>query len=287
MPHPIPPHEPRSLADLRRHYEVERQLADRLRDASHTDRRQLYGEVYDELFRSLPDHPQLVHGADVASSDEVVRLQAILLDPLLSPGASLVEFGPGDAALACRLAATLHTVYVVEASDVVLGSDLPPNVVRIDARDEPLSLPDASVDVAFSSHFIEHLHPEDGALHMAEVARLLRPGGIYLCVTPNRIYGPHDVSRFFSDTPRGLHLREYSHGELADLMLANGFDAAWRLKGIGQPPRPAGVGVARAVEFVSDLAPAGLRRWILEGPARVGRSAPFRPLEQVVICGRR
>ena len=34
---------------LRQHYEVERELADRLRHSTREERRTLYGEVYDEL----------------------------------------------------------------------------------------------------------------------------------------------------------------------------------------------------------------------------------------------
>ena len=40
------------------HYELERRLTDRLRNAPHDERSSVYSEVYAELFRALPDHPQ-------------------------------------------------------------------------------------------------------------------------------------------------------------------------------------------------------------------------------------
>ncbi len=49
----------RSLERLRAHYEMDRHLASKLREADKSERRQLYTTVYDELFRSVPDHPQI------------------------------------------------------------------------------------------------------------------------------------------------------------------------------------------------------------------------------------
>ena len=54
----------RTPEQLRHHYEVERELADRLRSASREERKQLYAGVYDELFRRVPDHPQLTWRED-------------------------------------------------------------------------------------------------------------------------------------------------------------------------------------------------------------------------------
>ena len=49
----------RSPEMIRQHYVIEKELAGRLRTASKNERRHLYTEVYDELFRRVPDHPQL------------------------------------------------------------------------------------------------------------------------------------------------------------------------------------------------------------------------------------
>jgi hypothetical protein len=51
----------------------------------------------------------------------------------------------------------------------------------------------------------------------------LKPGGVYLCITPNRLYGPSDISAYFEDEPRGFHLREYSVRELAGILREAGF----------------------------------------------------------------
>ena len=49
----------RTQEQLRQHFEIERELAAKLKNASAAERKSLYNEVYDELFRRVPDHPQL------------------------------------------------------------------------------------------------------------------------------------------------------------------------------------------------------------------------------------
>ncbi|HUG78687.1 MAG TPA: hypothetical protein VML57_14490, partial [Burkholderiales bacterium] len=47
--------------------------------------------------------------------------------------------------------------------------------------------------------------------------------GVYVFITPNRLYGPRDVSAHFDEVATGLHLREYSARELRALLLEAGF----------------------------------------------------------------
>ncbi len=288
MPHPIPSHEPRDHDALRRHYELERRLADRLRHAPPDERQRLYAEVYDELFRSLPDHPQLAHGDDPDARAQLVHLQATLLGPYLTPSTTFVEFGPGNAALAVHIAARVRSVYVVEASTVVLeADDLPDDVRVVDAAADPLPIPAGSIDLAFSSHFVEHLHREDLDAHLVEVARLLAPDGAYVCVTPNRVYGPHDISRYFDDEATGLHLSELTHRQLAAAMRAAGLRSVRGLRGVGVAPREVGLGPTAWLELVLTSFPAAVRRLLTALPERFGSRPPFRPLEQVAVIGRR
>ena len=43
---------------------------------------------------------------------------------------------------------------------------------------------DATVERCYSEHFVEHLYPEEAQLHLAEVHRILKPGGVYRMVVP-------------------------------------------------------------------------------------------------------
>ena len=56
--------EHRSPERIRHHYEVERELAARLKRASRDDRTRLYNDVYNELYSRVPDIPHLAQQAD-------------------------------------------------------------------------------------------------------------------------------------------------------------------------------------------------------------------------------
>ena len=88
----------RTLEQLRRHYEVEKELADRLRRAAPEQRRQMYGSLYDELYRRIDDHPLLARKA--LAEDEVVKSKAIstqlkFLRKFLTSGDTFLEVGAG------------------------------------------------------------------------------------------------------------------------------------------------------------------------------------------------
>ena len=86
-----------------------------------------------------------------------------------------------------------------------------------------IPVPDGSVDVAYSNQLMEHLHPDDAVEQLAQIFRALRQGAAYICITPNRLCGPHDISRFFDSVPRGFHLREYSNSDLVWIFTSAGF----------------------------------------------------------------
>lgn len=86
-----------------------------------------------------------------------------------------------------------------------------------------LDFPAGSFDVAFSSQLIEHLHPDDVELHFASIYRVLKENGVYAFDTPNRLSGPHDVSKYFDDVATGFHLKEWTYRELANGLKKAGF----------------------------------------------------------------
>ena len=77
-----------------------------------------------------------------------------------------------------------------------------------------LSFGDGSFDWAVSTSMIEHLHPDDVAIHFREVHRILRPGGSYLIWCPNDL-GHHEDREF--------HLSMFSYRQWMQKMTAAGF----------------------------------------------------------------
>jgi SAM-dependent methyltransferase len=227
----------RSLERLRHHYEVERELANRLKAApTRAERSRLFATMYAELFARVPDHPRLTAQRDPAAERRHVDRLLGLVRPYLDPGTEYVEFGAGAGALAFAVCPLVRRVRVVEIADQIpSGAVCPANFELVLYDGFAPGIAAESVDVVFSEQFVEHLHPEDAAHHFALVHRLLRPGGRYLLRTPERWTGPHDVSRWFSATPQGFHLREWSYRELVDLGRQVGFRrqvALWNAGGI-------------------------------------------------------
>jgi len=224
MPAKIPQSETRSHQRVAEHYRIEKELAGRLRSAPKEKRRQLYTAAYDELFRRVPDHPQLTLKASAVSREAEMAARLKLLSSYLSEDVTYLEIGPGDCALAIAVAQRVRKVYAVDVSnEIAAGVKLPENLELVISDGSTIPVPSGSVDLAYSDQLMEHLHPDDAAEQLGNIYQALRPGGVYVCITPNRLSGPHDVSRYFDDVATGFHLREYSVGELVRLFRAAGF----------------------------------------------------------------
>lgn len=259
----------RTATQLREHYAIEHRLAERLLRAPTAERGALYARVYDELFASIPHHPQLLLRASRERATRVER-ELYFLAPLLDPELSVLEIGAGDQALSRRLARIVGEVHAVDvASEIASPRPAVENLHTYLTDGRRLPLATDSIDLAYSNQLMEHLHPEDAIEQLREVFRVLSPGGRYLCVTPNRLTGPWDISRMFSTAPTGLHLREYSNRELAETLREAGFG---RIHAVV----PAGVSGARVVpawlftlpERVLQGLPHHARRAVLAGPWR-------------------
>jgi SAM-dependent methyltransferase len=214
----------RTAAQLREHYQVERELAGRLLRAPASERRGLYTEVYDELFRRLPHHPQLQCADSPEERRQDVDHRIRFLQRFFDSSTVFMEIGPGDCALSLRAAPLVQRVYAVDVSEQITRiAAPPPNFSLILSDGCSIDVPAGSVHVAFSDQLMEHLHPDDAGEQLRNIYRALAPGGVYACFTPNRFYGPHDVSVYFSDVACGFHLHEYTGRELQRLFTGAGF----------------------------------------------------------------
>jgi SAM-dependent methyltransferase len=214
----------RTAERLRHHYEVEARLAAQLRAAPREQRFHMLTGLYEELFREVPDHPRLVIKVTPQMSRSEVMLQMRFLRRFLRKDMTLLEIGPGDCALSFEAAKSVRQVYAVDVDAVLSRNARPPANFRLFLSDGvSVPVPPASVDLAYSNQLMEHLHPDDAREQLRNIFAALAPGGAYVCVTPNRLNGPHDISRTFSDEPRGFHLKEYTMSEVQALFLATGF----------------------------------------------------------------
>jgi len=112
----IPATEKRNFQQLKEHYEIEKELAGRLRNAPKEERKQLYASLYDELFKRVPHHPQLTRKGDSEDSRERVARQMRFLNDFLHPETIFLEVGSGDCSLALEVAKRVRKVYAVDVS---------------------------------------------------------------------------------------------------------------------------------------------------------------------------
>ena len=106
----------------------------------------------------------------------------------------------------------------------------------------PLPYADASFDGAYSEHTLEHMYPADAMHLIAEVARVLKPGGIFRCSVPDlakyvAFYEGRSAAgefgmfssgceAFWNLTQNHLHRSVWDAEMLQGQMLAHGFSAA-------------------------------------------------------------
>lgn len=232
----MPENERRTLEQLREHYEIEKELADRLRKAGKEERRYLYTALYDELYRRIPHHPQLTRQGDPKARAEVVSEQIRLLKHFLKPELTFLEVGAGDCSLAFEVAKFVKKVYAVDVSEeITKSSRRPQNFELIISDGCSIPVPNDSVNVAYSNQLMEHLHSDDAFEQLHNIYNALASGGVYLCLTPNRLSGPQDISKHFDEVATGFHLKEYTTGELANIFKTVGFSKVWviiRVKGL-------------------------------------------------------
>ena len=212
--------------EIREHYAVEVQLADRLRASTKIARvsENLYAILYDELYRRVPHHQQLTRKASAEGTAKSLRWQYGMVGRFLHPQTRFLEVGPGDCTLSFKVAPKVEQVYAVDISAIITShASVPSNFKLVLSDGCEVPLPENSIDVAYSNQLMEHLHPDDAREQLQNIFVTLKPGGRYICVTPNKVNGPWDISYCCDQEARGFHLKEYSMDELAHLFRAVGF----------------------------------------------------------------
>ena len=208
------------------HYIIEKQLAERLRNAPKSTRLELYPEIYNELYRLVPDHPMLLRKTSAEEVNARVELQLRYLSGFLRRDMTVLEVGCGDCGLSFALAKGVNRVFGLEVSSVISEHQHgPDNFELVISNGTSIPVPDGSMDLVYSNQLMEHLHPDDAQEQLRNIYKALKPGGLYVCTTPHRVQGPTDVSQLFDDVAKGLHLKEYTYEELSSIFKETGFSS--------------------------------------------------------------
>lgn len=263
----------RSPEQIREQYEVEKALAARLRGGTAEERKQLYGKLYDEMYQRLPHHPQLTRKVSAEETESTISGQLKFLSRFIGKDTTYLEVGPGDCALTLAVARHVRKAIGVDVSAEVTSSDQRRSNFELKLSDgTSIPVPAGSVDVAYSNQLMEHLHPDDARTQLVNLSRALKVGGLYVCLTPNRLTGPHDISLGFDAVATGFHLREYTNAELIEL---------FRECGLGP------VKIYNSIRGRTFRVPTGLllafERWLVRQPPQRQRAWLRQPLVRKLL----
>jgi SAM-dependent methyltransferase len=116
---------------------------------------------------------------------EAIRVAEIdKIVPFLSPGARILEVGAGTGRQAFELQRRGFAVTAIETADSNYAAHRVFPITDYDGRTIPL--PDASVDIVFSSNVLEHI-PDLARIH-AEIRRVLAWNGYCIHVVPTHTW---------------------------------------------------------------------------------------------------
>jgi SAM-dependent methyltransferase len=220
----IPQEDGRTTEQITEHYLLEKELAAQLLQSQKEERKQLYTSLYDQLFQKITHHPQISRKMDAEASSIEVQRKMNLVKRYLKSDTIFLEVGPGDCQFSFSVAQQVKKIYAVDVSqEITRNVNVPENFELIISNGCNVPVAENSISVAYSNQLMEHLHPDDAYEQLQGIYRCLRPGGLYICITPNRLAGPHDISKYFDAVATGFHLKEYTNQELYDLFLKVGF----------------------------------------------------------------
>ncbi|HEX5365470.1 MAG TPA: class I SAM-dependent methyltransferase [Acidimicrobiales bacterium] len=190
-------------------------------------------------------------------------------------GATLLEVGTGAGVIATLLADHVGpegTVVSVDVQDLRTVTD----GYQFELVDGPhLPFPVGSFDVVVSNHTIEHVGgPVEQSVHLCELARILRPGGVGYVASPSRwaVVEPHFKVPFLSWLPVAVRtpaLRASGRGSVYDISPRTRREMRDLIARAGL--RATDV-TADAVQAVAELEPGGAGRVASRVPGAVVRA---------------
>ena len=262
--------------------ELEFDYAQRLRQVGLTERRPLYGEAYTTVYKFKQFPGRLPEERTAGTSRALVEL----LLGVLGEEERVLEVGCGRGYTCLMLAPHVAAMVGTDVSETALAEATAvlaqygrrnATVYNVSAFGLDEHFAPEQFSTVVSIEVVEHLHPEDAEEHYRQVLRLLQPGGRYIIVMPNRLNGPHDITR--EEYPGlaeaiGFHLNESTYHEMGTVLTRVGYTQLCsfhplRLGQLGMRPFFLPHWVNLLTESLYRRLPASLRLSLLENLVKI------------------
>ena len=205
-----------------------------LRESNASVRRTLYRRAYSAVSELVKKSFESNKPEDRTSgtSKQLVRM----LKKMVNKTDKVLEIGSGRGYTCLALSPFVKSITGIEVSKPSVEESLKlfsqrritnVNIEDISALELDTHFRFNEFDLCLSIDVIEHLHPEDAREHIYQTLQILKPGGRYIIVMPNRLNGPHDLTkRVFPEAKYalGFHLNESTYREIIKIMSLAGYD---------------------------------------------------------------
>jgi SAM-dependent methyltransferase len=164
-----------------------------------------------------------------------------------------------------------HALYQDETRPSTAQSDRGVITYRYHSMTDLSGLPSASFDMVYSGQSIEHVTRRDAAKVLAQVRRVLKPGGVLGIDTPNARVTRVQQSDFIDPD----HKHEYTHAEMVTMLEGSGLRIE-RAQGINFAGRCTESGVYDGTEIATrrglfdDIEDCYLLAYVCRRPRRSG-----------------
>lgn len=210
---------------LVRSFALEKAFHEAMRhEADPARRRVMYDELYTRVFEIYGAEFRINLDAESGPKDAMVEM----LRPELQ-GRAILDIGCGAGEFLLSCARRIEPSRLLGIDVFAKDMDVPEKRLRFRRADVIRFDLGEHFDMVVTDNVMEHIAPQDVADHLASIHQALVPGGLLMIFTPNRAFGPWDVTRILDDTyagnipAQGSHLHEYTHAELAETLTQAGF----------------------------------------------------------------
>lgn len=189
-------------------------------------RERLYFEAYEKMHQLRKTTDSYDTSPDIARKTKLVKLFRKELE-----GKSILDVGCGDGTFLRSIDTNLQHKRLV-------GIDISPTILPQQHQSVEFLQGniidfkmDYKFDVVFSDNVMEHIAAADIPAHLQSVKDALVQGGTYIIVMPNRLFGPHDITRIIDTTytnrvqARGGHLNETTYTDVVSTLGKQGFSS--------------------------------------------------------------